>query len=56
MKEIYCTIPKQMITKQADPFAYKLRSMAEVQEHLKYYPPTFMMDVTYKRYTAGDYR
>jgi hypothetical protein len=30
MKKIYCTIPKQMVTKKADPFAYKLRSMEEV--------------------------
>ena len=56
MGEIYCAIPKSMKTQQADPFNYKLRSLPEVQEQMKYFPPNIIFDVEYKRYTAGDYR
>ena len=42
--------------KRADPFNYKLRSMAEVKEQIKFFPPDFMMFATYKRYAAGDMR
>ncbi len=45
-----------MQTRRADPFDYKLRSLAEVQEQMKYYAPDFTMITHYKRYTAGDYR
>lgn len=56
MRGIYCCIPKEIQTKQADPFNYRLRSREEVESQMKYYPPTFGMDAHYKRYTGGDYR
>ncbi len=39
-----------------DPFDYKLRDPAEVAATHKYFPPNFIIDATYKRYTAGDMR
>jgi len=45
-----------MQTQKADPFDYKLRSLAEVKEQMKYYAPDFFLQAHYKRYTAGDYR
>ena len=56
MKNIYSCVPEGMQTKQADPFNYKLRSRAEVEEQMKYFPPNFILNAEYKRYTAGDYR
>ena len=53
---MYCCIPESMETKRADPFNYKLRSRAEVEEQMKYYSPDFWITADYKRYTAGDYR
>ena len=45
-----------METKRNDPFNYRLRSLAEVQEQLKYYTPDIYVQATYKRYVAGDIR
>ena len=38
MKQIYTCVPASMETKRNDPFDYKLRSLAEVKEQLKYFP------------------
>ena len=56
MENVYSCVPKSFERKQADPFDYKLRSMAEVQEQMKYYAPNFPVMAEYKRYTAGDIR
>lgn len=56
MKQVYCCIPESMQTKEADPFAYKLRSKAEVKEQMKYTPPNFVFKTLYKGYTSGDLR
>ena len=56
MKQIYCCVPESMLTKPVDRFDYKLRSMDEIEEQMKYFPPDFVIDAAYKRYTAGDRR
>ena len=45
-----------MQTKQADPFDYKLRSLAEVKEQMKFFPPDLIINASYRRYTSGDLR
>lgn len=56
LKEIYCCIPESMKRKEADPFDYKLRSLAEVKEQMRIFPPDFFMNVETKVYFAGDVR
>ena len=55
-KQIYSTIPKDYAFKRNDPFNYKLRSLAEVQEQMKYFPPDIIVQAIYRKYTAGDTR
>lgn len=43
MKQIYSCIPESMERRDADPFNYKLRSLEEVKEQMKYYPPNFII-------------
>jgi len=45
-----------MARKEADPFDYKLRSMAEVKHQMRFIAPNFMVTAQMKKYTAGDYR
>lgn len=56
MKGIYSCVPEVMHRKEADPFDYKLRSLAEVQHQMRFFFPDFLVNAEMKKYTAGDYR
>lgn len=52
----YPCIPVWQQPQILDPFDYKLRSKEEVMEQHKYFPPNFIIESEYKKYTSGDQR
>ena len=37
VRQVYTCIPEELNRREADPFDYKLRSLAEVEEQMKYF-------------------
>jgi len=56
MKQLYPCVPEYQQRREADPFDYKLRTKEEVLEQHRLYPPTFAINMIYRRYMATDLR
>lgn len=56
VKKMYNCVPEWSKTVAADPFDYKLRSLAEVREHQKYFPPDFVINMEQNQYPGDDQR
>ena len=55
-KMVYTQLPDWLKKQERDPFDYKLRSLEEVKEEAKYFPPDFSWYVQTDKYPAGDVR
>jgi len=56
VRQVYTCIPEELNRREADPFDYKLRSLAEVEEQMKYFPPDVVINAAYRKYTSSDRR